>query len=397
MTVVSLVPAHERPYVDGTQNDSVYSQVFDYNGIARIEHGAFTGAGPPAAFIRTLAQEGRALNGQTIRIRPGWHRLLSGLFGRDDGWLLPAALIAAVGVLLERRRAGRRDPLRASILLWGTWLVVLGVVFSEGVYLNSYYVAALSPATAALCGVGAAVFWRRRRSPWARVALAGALLTCAGYGAYLLQGTTAAPGWLLPAALCLGVAGALVALLLRRLRSTPGAARPAAVLVVACALMLPAVTSVLVVTRDLSPFSAPYQPQSRAASHFSAELAAYYTRAVVDHFSSTYHTPIALATDTSTLADTYIYYTGKEILPIGGYLGGVPSPSLSQLQRYIASRQVRAFLIPVEPPSKDPRIVWVHTHCAPTKQPKQRNRVQFGIYDCPPKVGLEAIRRTSTA
>ncbi len=34
MTAVSLVPAHDRPYVDGSSNDSVYTQVFDYNGLA---------------------------------------------------------------------------------------------------------------------------------------------------------------------------------------------------------------------------------------------------------------------------------------------------------------------------------------------------------------------------
>jgi hypothetical protein len=142
---------------------------------------------------------------------------------------------------------------------------------------------------------------------------------------------------------------------------------------------------VLVVTRDLGPFEAPYQPRSTATSHFSAELAGEYVQAVVNHFSSTYHTPIALATDTSSLADTYVYYTGREVLPIGGYLGGVPSPSLNQLKHYIASGQVRAFLIPVQPASRDPRIIWIRSRCASTKQPKQRIRVQFDIYDCRPK------------
>ena len=33
MTAVSLVPSEHRPYVDGSPNDSVYTQVFDYNGL----------------------------------------------------------------------------------------------------------------------------------------------------------------------------------------------------------------------------------------------------------------------------------------------------------------------------------------------------------------------------
>ena len=36
MTVVALVPGHDRPYVDGTSNDSVYAQVFVYNGWGKL-------------------------------------------------------------------------------------------------------------------------------------------------------------------------------------------------------------------------------------------------------------------------------------------------------------------------------------------------------------------------
>ena len=36
MTAVSLVPSQDRPYVDGSANDSVYTQVFDYNGLGRL-------------------------------------------------------------------------------------------------------------------------------------------------------------------------------------------------------------------------------------------------------------------------------------------------------------------------------------------------------------------------
>jgi hypothetical protein len=36
MTAVSLVPASHRPYADGSSNDSVYAQVFVYNGFGRF-------------------------------------------------------------------------------------------------------------------------------------------------------------------------------------------------------------------------------------------------------------------------------------------------------------------------------------------------------------------------
>lgn len=35
MTAVFVVPAHDRPYADGSRDDSLYEQVFGYNGLAR--------------------------------------------------------------------------------------------------------------------------------------------------------------------------------------------------------------------------------------------------------------------------------------------------------------------------------------------------------------------------
>jgi 4-amino-4-deoxy-L-arabinose transferase-like glycosyltransferase len=119
MSAVSLVPARERPYVDATKNDSPFSQVFGYNGIARLGHGQLLGEGTTAPFIVKQVEMGESLNSQTLDVKPSWHRLLGGPLGRDDGWLLPAALICAACVLLRRRRAGRSDPLLSAVVLWG--------------------------------------------------------------------------------------------------------------------------------------------------------------------------------------------------------------------------------------------------------------------------------------
>ena len=365
VTVVSLVPAHERPYVDGTQNDSLFSQVFDYNGIARLgRSNVFAGAGHPARFLVQLSERASA---PTHAVKPGPGRLLSGVFGRDDGWLLPAALIAAVAILLERRRAraDRRDPLRAAAVLWGTWLVVLWAFFSAGGYPNSYYVAALSPATGALCGAGIALAWRHRGRRAAPVALAGALACCVGYGVYLLRGGTAVPGWLAPAAIVLGVAGVLALWAPRRGQggsSFRSPTRGVVAFVVLCALLLPGVAAALMVTRGLGPFAAPYEPASATISRAKARSADFADEQVVEQLASTYNTPIPLAADSSILAAPFILTTGAEVLPIGGFQGGIPSPTLARLQRYIAAGEVRAFLVPVL--SDDPRVEWIHTHCA---------------------------------
>jgi 4-amino-4-deoxy-L-arabinose transferase-like glycosyltransferase len=380
MTVVSLVPAHDRPYVDGTQNDSVFSQTFDYNGIARLRHGSdvFAGAGHPAAFLVRISQAGA---GPIHSVAPSWHRLLSGPFGRNDGWLLPAALIAAIAALALSRRAGRRDPLRAAVVLWGLWLIVLGVFFSAGGYPNSYYVAALSPAIGALCGIGVEVAWRRRGRPEARTCLAGALLASVGYGVYLLGGGSDVPGWLVPVAICAALVGAVaLAATTRTEGAVRGLSNRVVALVLACALVLPGVASALMVVRGLGPFAAPYEPSSATVSRGGAARARTLDEQVVEQLSSTYGTPFAMAVDSSILAAPYILATGREILPIGGFQGGISSPSLAQLRGYIDSGQVRAFLVPRV--SDDPRIAWIHAHCAPPPPPTSGGHGPTALYDC---------------
>ncbi len=372
IAVVSLVPKHDRPYVDGTQNDSLFSQTFEYNGSARLGgSNVFAGAGHPAAFLVHLSEAGSA---PTHRSAPGPARLLSGVFGRDDGWLLPAALIAAVTVLFARRRESRRDPLRACVVLWGLWLLILAAFFSAGGYPNSYYVAALSPATAALCGAGLELTWRVRARPAARYALAAALLASVAYGIYLLHGGTSVPGWLVPVAALAGVIGAVALLLPLARTGRPAASEPlsarsaapalagrAVVPAMACALLLPAVAAALMVTRGLGPFAAPYEPVSATVSRAAARRSTLLDERAIEELSTTYSTPIPLVTDSSILAAPFILATGREVLPIGGFQGGIPSPTLSDIQRRIAAGEVRALLVPTV--SSDPRILWIHTHC----------------------------------
>src|SRR3984957_1915776 len=193
MTAVSLVPAQDRPYVDGSANDSVYTQVFDYNGLGRLTGNWSTIAGPPSPIIVTAVERGQLLTPETFGIKPSWHRLLSGPFAADSSWLLPAAIVGALGALIVRRRQDRRDPLRAAVVLWGGWWLVLAVFFSTGTYLNAYYVAALVPAVAALCGAGLAACGPRPWPPRARLVVAAAVLGCAGYGAFLISGTASGP------------------------------------------------------------------------------------------------------------------------------------------------------------------------------------------------------------
>ena len=277
MTAVSLVPSQDRPYVDGSADDSVYTQVFDYNGLGRLTGNWATLAGPPSPIVVAAKESGRLLTAETIGIKPSWHRLLAGLFAADSGWLLPAAVAAALGVLISRRRRGRRDPLRAAVVLWGGWWLVLAVFFSAGTYLNSYYVAVLIPAVAALCGAGLAACGPR---PWparVRLIVAATVLGCAGYGAYLMSGTASGPVVLTLVALVVAAAAAGQLLL-------PASGRAGHLTAIgfagAAVLLLPAAASVSCVSRGLGPFDTPFESAKTAHnSHLLAAAAPVLTRA----------------------------------------------------------------------------------------------------------------------
>lgn len=308
MSAVSLVPQNQRPYVDGTTNDSVFSQVFAYNGISRLEHGPYWGAGRQAPFIVKQVQQGETINSQTLRIGPSWHRLLTGPLGRDDGWLLPAAILSAVAVLLSRRRASRRDRLRASVVLWGTWLLVLVIFFSAGRYLNSYYLAALSPAIAALCGAGVELLWRERHRQAARNWFAVTVLASAVYGAYLLRGGAYVPTWLL-LTLLLGVLAAAAALLM----TFSGPTRTAALCIAAvagCALLPAASTSALSVARGLGPFDTPYAPVVFGRSTIPPSQHIASEQGIVNHFLSI-HEGFAVIAEASVDDDHGLFGAGS--------------------------------------------------------------------------------------
>ncbi|WP_410809473.1 glycosyltransferase family 39 protein [Micromonospora sp. 067-2] len=155
VAVVELVPADARPYIGGSQGNSILELTLGYNGLGRItgdEVGSVGGGG------RMGGGGGGPFEGQA-----GLLRMFGGDAGAQISWLLPAALILLVAGLLVAGRAARTDRTRAGLLLWGGWLLVTGLIFSfmSGIF-HAYYTVALAPAVGALVGIGATLLWRAR-------------------------------------------------------------------------------------------------------------------------------------------------------------------------------------------------------------------------------------------
>jgi 4-amino-4-deoxy-L-arabinose transferase-like glycosyltransferase len=205
VAIVALWPASSRPYIGGSQDNSILNLIFGYNGFGRIT-GNETGSVVGGQVFGTGGGAGGGMWGPT-----GITRLFGGEMGTQVSWLLPAALLSGAAVLWATRRAARTDGRRATVLIWSSWLVVTGLVFSfaQGI-IHPYYTVALAPAIGALVGIGVVWAWERRDELFARLTLAVGVAGTAAWAFALLDRTPDWLPWLRVAVLAAGIAAAVL-------------------------------------------------------------------------------------------------------------------------------------------------------------------------------------------
>ncbi len=372
MTLVTIWPAGSRPYIDGSTNNSAFQQVFVYNGFGRLDQ-----ATPDQLVNRTIRL------GLPIAPPPSWHRLLTGDLGRDTSWLLAAALVALIAGLVALRRAPRADLSRAGLLLWGTWLVTLFAVFSAASDVNSYYTAALSPAVASLLAIGMSLAWQHRGRVACWLAVAIAVLATASYAAWLLPATgTGLPAWLRPVLIALAAAAAVGLILGCWRRRTAVIAAVGMTLAAMAALVVPAMAATSVVTSGLGPFETPFEPSRVTAATTALLSSGFEIQPALAALEKGNAVELYLmATQTAVLAAPFIWASGREVVPIGGFTGTIPEPTLTTLQRLIDANMVRTFL--QSPTTTDPRLTWVAHHCLHIRaRSTGRQALPVAVYFC---------------
>jgi 4-amino-4-deoxy-L-arabinose transferase-like glycosyltransferase len=387
-----LVPAAQRPWVGDTTDNSWFTLIFGANGLSRVT-GTAGGGGSGGSF-----------GGST-----GPLRLLDSAVGGQIAWLLPLALCGLAVGLWSRRRSTRTDRARATYLLCGGWALVSWAVFSfsEGIF-HPYYTTALAPALAVLAAGGLVVLWDRSRRSWLwSTALAATLIGTAVLSALLLARVSGFVPWVGPLAVGLSVIAA-AALLLRKLpsRRRPVASRAALTRVALLAGLLavlagPASYSLATVGRSLSgtnPLAGPASvtqiaggpgagargsgqgtlgalslpggegsAAARLRANGSQRLAslpgsfgpprgaggpspitpgAGTSKALVSYLEA--HQGSArymVAAVSSTSAAGLALASARNVIDIGGFSGGDPTPSLAQLQQLLKSGQLHYVLL----------------------------------------------------
>src|SRR4051794_23438307 len=110
---VWLTPAADRPWISGTSDNSIWSLIWGYNGVGRLD-GQAGGPGGAAG--------GPGGNAGPFGGSSGPFRLLNEALGGQGGWLLGFSIvsIAAVAFVSRMKRADKRTP----------WLIAVGGSFA---------------------------------------------------------------------------------------------------------------------------------------------------------------------------------------------------------------------------------------------------------------------------
>jgi 4-amino-4-deoxy-L-arabinose transferase-like glycosyltransferase len=373
VAIVSLWPAGSRPYIGGSQNNSILELTLGYNGFGRLtgdETGSVGGGGA-----------GGSMWGET-----GVGRLLSTEIGGQVGWLLPAALLLFVAGLWFTHRHARTDLVRAGLVLWGAWLLVTAATFSfmAGIF-HAYYTVALAPAVGALVGTGGWLLWTHRRSLLAS-GIASATVSMTTVLAFFLLGRTGdfVP-WLRWVVLVVGLLAALAVVGMGRLPRRFAAAIAALAVVVSLAGPTayavetaatphtgsipsagpstgggfgggfgggagggpgggqPAPAGNQTGTQAGTPTGAQGAPGGGGAGGLlnGSESTAAITALLQQDADS--YTWAAAAVGSNT-ASGYQLASEEPVMAIGGFNGSDPSPTLAQFQEYVANGQIHWFI-----------------------------------------------------
>ncbi|MFH5208273.1 ArnT family glycosyltransferase [Antrihabitans sp. NCIMB 15449] len=346
VALVSLWPSDSRPYIGGSTDNSLLELALGYNGLGRVVGGSGNMSGGGGG--------GAGFGGGT-----GISRLFGDSMGTEISWLLPAALIGLVAGLWFTRRAPRTDKIRASLLLWGSWLVVTGLVFSymQGIF-HPYYTVALAPAIAALVGVAVRELWRGRNYLPARLAL-GAMLAGTGIWSFILLDRT--PDWFPAMRWVIVVATIVIASILvvgaHQLGKFTVAVAIAGLLFGIGGTAAYAIETAAQPHTGSVPSSGPnagggmggpggMTPPSgmEAPSGMGTPGGATTDSAELEALLEETDTRWAAATIGAMSASSLELSTGTAIIAIGGFSGSDNSPTLEQFKAYVADHNISYFV-----------------------------------------------------
>ncbi len=367
--LVQLANPASRPFIGGTRNNSVVELTLGYNGLDRL-----TGE----AAVRTMTP------GNSDDLQAGFQRFLEPQFTGQFGWFLPLAVagICITAWLLWKRTAG--IPKRAVLVLCAAWFATSATVlaFMSGI-VHPYYSLVAVPPLSCLAAFGFIHLVRLRRHWKPRLGLGITLLVCMIFAYVSAARSTSDFPWFPQALLILGSVSIAVVLI-------PAAGRSIRWITVAVPLVSVLAGPVLwSVNTTLSPhvgagvIAGPSILHVRTDSPDRQQLPPNIpptllilsygdipVPGVIDRLRQAPQNvtwPAAMIGSES--AANYQLSSGRAVMPVGGFDGTDPFPSLEQFQDLVHAGRIWSMVIQKLPPTtleghgEAARIVdWVSSH-----------------------------------
>ena len=337
---VMLTPAANRPYIGGSNGNSALEMVFGYNGLGRFA--TLTSGTQLASSVRSFTPP---FSGD-----PGWFRLLNNQLLPQVGWLVPATLVSII--VLAALRAQKPQAIFVSL-----FFLVYAAMFSVVSGMHQFYTAALAIPMALVISLAYGTA-NQAKALWAQIlVIATAAFTALYIGVNFLDYFAWA------AAVQFALAVVAVILLLVTLKAKRNVFITLSV--VGALTFAPAAWALdtrnhpssinPVAGADSSGFGA--GPAGGMGAQQGGNFSPPSGVAPGQNGSSTNSSMIAylkqhregakylLAVFGTMTAAPLINATGENILPIGGFDGSDPAPSLEQFKKLVETKQLRFVLV----------------------------------------------------
>lgn len=356
-----------KPFAGGSPTGSPWTLVLGYNGFGRVlGNNNTTGSEGQSKELLT------GLLGELFGGATGPFRLFAPILGGQISWLLPAVLLVLVAVAVTRFAGTAGRSWRAGWVLWGTWLLVGGLVlsFSKGMF-HPYYTTQLAPAVAALFATGLVLAWRWFHEEGPRRWLLPSMVAVTVFWAYVLVARDVTwNGWLRFAVLPIGVAAVAGLVFVGTRRRV--VARASLVLGTVASLLAPTVWSfatgfgpshsflgagnVAAGPYVLPPYFEQFGPESAAQA--SAALSRLtgngfsnvtlndtQTKVVAYVSEHASDVPIQLAVEGGAVwGSRYAVSSDLTVVAFGGYAAGDNVPTVDQLEQWVRDGRMRFVL-----------------------------------------------------
>ncbi|WP_426939821.1 glycosyltransferase family 39 protein [Pseudarthrobacter sp. S6] len=345
LVAVDLTPVSQRPYIGGSVNNSAVELTMDYNGLARFAEIPINAEGERASSTQDDA----------VQLVGGLSRLLNANFAQEIAWLLFTG-IACCLVVMALNRALNLSPQQRNVAAVATlWFsTALLVLFFMGTMIHTYYTFSLGAPTALVVAVGLSSLWRLRHRIVLRVL--GAVLV--GSSAYMaLRVMAYSDQWPVWVRIAVGAAGIICAILWL-LPASGRRIRMVTVGVLACSLLTAPIAADLFTLgtpqTGTNPMSGPIGNDPNSLSRLMAALRAGEVSSTQQIAMGALPQPAvtellrtdtsdqqwAAATYTAQNAALYQLQSGRPIIPLGGWLGTDPAPTLARFKNLVSEHRI---------------------------------------------------------